>query len=65
MKRRGGVSASVISEADATSYVKKVKYSNTYNNISVLVTIVQPTENAASNLFTEIKLTFLGCPQRL
>lgn len=26
MRRRGGVSASVISEAEATSYVKKVDY---------------------------------------
>ena len=42
MKRRGGVSASVISEAEATSYVKKVKYYSMYNVTPAPAAILQP-----------------------
>jgi hypothetical protein len=66
MRRRGGVSASVISEAEATSYVKKVRHLNMYNNTCEPVTILPVVEDAESDdLLIEFVLTFLGCPEGL
>ena len=65
MKRRGAVSASVISEAEATSYVKKVKDIKLYNDIYELVTILQAIKNTVSNFLIAFLLKFLGCPEGL